>query len=94
MLQSKRKWKNFYNVWKLLTYNLNKNKFNFDEFNSLIDKNFIVNPFNNNNGIIPRIIIELFNILIKKIPMLKSLVLIFNFIMNNKNFLKAILKQV
>ena len=49
----------FGNDW---TYNLNKNKFNFDEFNFLIDKNFIVNPFNNNNGIIPRLIIELFNI--------------------------------
>ena len=49
----------FGNDW---TYNLNKNKFNYDEFNFLIDKNFIVNPFNNNNGIIPRLIIELFNI--------------------------------
>ena len=49
----------FGNDW---TYSLNKNKFNFDEFNFLIDKNFIVNPFNNNNGIIPRLIIELFNI--------------------------------
>ena len=42
--------------------NLNiKKNLQSNEYNFLINKNFIINPYSDSNGIIPRIIIELFN---------------------------------
>ena len=52
------------------TFNFNNNNLNrkiiTDQFNFLIDKDFILDPFSSSNGIIPRLINELFDIINKE----------------------------
>ena len=52
-------------TFNFLNNNLNR-KIIKDEFNFLIDKDFILDPFSSTNGIIPRIIFELFDIINKE----------------------------
>ena len=52
-------------TFNFLNNNLNR-KIIKDEFNFLIDKDFILDPFSSTNGIIPRIVFELFDIINKE----------------------------
>ena len=59
-------------------YNRKNNNYKRDEFNFLIDKQFIIDPYSHSNGIIPRIITELFNNINNNIKISCSYIQVYN----------------